>query len=239
MQKKVFCNWKMYLAPEDAQTLAAELVDRFGDETGIAVFPSFEVVSPIASVIQGTELLLGAQDCFWEDTGARGAYTGEVSPSNLKQIGCHYVLVGHSERRRMGETDAQIAKKMGAAMRAGLTPLLCVGESESEREAARAHEVVKEQIARGTEGLTETDYMIVYEPVWAIGTGKPATPDAAAEMCAFIKRTVGEWVVTLYGGSVDGNNVAQYTAHESIDGFLVGGASTKGETLFPLLSAIG
>ncbi len=225
----------MYLDAESAHALAAEVADQFGAQTGIAIFPSAEVLQSITHVLEGTEISLGAQTCGEQRSGA---HTGELSADNLKSVGCHYVLVGHSERRAMGETDVQINTKMKSALAAGLTPVLCVGETEKEHQAGQAHTVVKAQLEAATDGIEDTDYLVAYEPVWAIGTGTPATADDASQMCRFVKDTIGQWCVVLYGGSVDAKSVQQYVALDSVDGFLVGGASTTREKLFPIVESL-
>lgn len=224
----------MYLGVGETHTLISEIAAAYHDWTGLAVFPSLELTSSVAHATDGTDILLGAQDCFWERSGA---FTGGISPENLKAIGCHYVLIGHSERRAMGETDEIFRKKFAAALAAGLTPVLCVGETQQQRDAGEAHASVKHQLSIATNGITVHDYLVAYEPVWAIGTGRAATPDDAAEMCTYIKSIAGD-AMTLYGGSVDAGNIAGFAAQDTIDGFLVGSASTSTEKLFPLLDAL-
>jgi len=179
--------------------------------------------------------LLAAQDCFYEDSGA---YTGEISPLMLKNLGVKYVILGHSERRQMGETDEMINKKLQAAVHNGLVPILCVGETKEEREAGRKDEVLRRQISKSFENwklkIENFRLIIAYEPVWAIGTGLAENPDEAASMIEFIlneaKKIIknGE-IIMIYGGSVDANNIKSFLEKTNIFGALVGGASLKKE----------
>lgn len=225
----------MYLHDEDAIALASEITENYGASEGIAVFPSAEVLTSVFHVVDGSEVLLGAQDCHFE---SQGAHTGEISAVNLSELGCQYVLVGHSERRAAGETDMVVHKKMLAALAAGLTPVLCVGENKEQRSAGEAKEVTRAQIEAATVDVPSESYMVAYEPVWAIGTGDAATSTDAEAMCAFVKEVVGDWCAVLYGGSVSAENIQQYIDQQNIDGFLVGGASTSAAKLFPMLDLL-
>jgi triosephosphate isomerase len=232
-------NWKMNLTVSDAQAYARTLLPRLkvaGDRE-IALAPPFTALGAIAPLLKGGPILLAAQNLFWED---EGPYTGEISGPMLQEVGVTYVLVAHSERRRhLEETDRAASRKVAAALRCGLQPVLCVGEDEMERESGRAATVVQTQLARGLEGVAPgaaPRLQIAYEPVWAIGTGKAATPAQAAEMHALIRaelaRLLGEagpGVRILYGGSVTPANVDELMRTPGVDGALVGGASLKAD----------
>jgi len=230
-------NWKMNLTATDAQAYARTLLPRLkvaGDRE-IALAPPFTALGAIAPLLKGGPILLAAQNLFWEDAGA---YTGEISGPMLQDAGVTYVLVGHSERRRhLEETDRAASRKVAAALRCGLQPVLCVGEDEMERDSGKAATVVQTQLARGLEGLAQgaaSSLQIAYEPVWAIGTGKAATPAQAAEMHDLIRRELarlfgeaGAGIRILYGGSVTASNVDELMRTPAVDGALVGGASLK------------
>lgn len=232
-------NWKMNLTVSDAQAYARTLLPRLkvaGDRE-IALAPPFTALGAIAPLLKGGPILLAAQNLFWED---EGPYTGEISGPMLQEVGVTYVLVAHSERRRhLEETDRAASRKVAAALRCGLQPVLCVGEDEMERESGRAATVVQTQLARGLEGVAPgaaPRLQIAYEPVWAIGTGKAATPAQAAEMHRLIRgelaRLLGEAgsaVRILYGGSVTPANVDEMMSTPGVDGALVGGASLKAD----------
>lgn len=236
----IVANWKMYLSPKES----AELFEATAEKSGIVICPSFVVLERLAALAKKLGVHLGAQDCFWEN---RGAYTGEISPLDLKNLGCEYAIVGHSERRSyLQETDEMIGKKITAALVAGLIPILCVGENESERKAGRADSRVIEQLEKALAGLDKLskgqEIIIAYEPIWAIGTGQACLPEAAVEMHQLIKnqatKLMGvENVCALYGGSVDDKNVTNYLKHSEIDGVLVGGASAKKDIFASLLAA--
>jgi len=236
MKKLIIANWKMNpRTVEEAVTLAKE-----SDVAGLVVAPPFVFLAAVAAVL--TKSSLGAQDLSAEE---QGAHTGEVSGQELAALGVKYVIVGHSERRRLGETDDLIAKKVAAAFRSGLTPILCVGETAEERKSGRMELVVKQQVTKGLSEIEKATYSmrqenkissmslaIAYEPVWAIGTGTPDTPENMMKMTKFIKDTLvasTHSFVThiIYGGSVTAENAARYLMHEEIGGALVGGASLK------------
>lgn len=210
----------------------------------IVICPPFTALSRTAERLKGTNVGLGAQDCYWEESGA---FTGEVAPSMIKDAGCRYGIVGHSERRQFfGETDATINKKALALLAAGVTPIICVGELLAEREAGKTEAVVSAQI-RGCLKDFSADQMrasiIAYEPVWAIGTGKAATPEMAQEVHALIRKLLKELfndevagaVRILYGGSVKPDNVKALMSQADIDGALVGGASLKADSFSALV----
>ena len=211
----------------------------------IVVCPPFTALAAISKEIEDTKIELGAQDMYSE---TEGAFTGEISPLMLKDVGCRYVILGHSERRQLfKETDAMINKKVLAALKYNLVPILCVGETLEEREARRAFEVVKQQFENSLKVLKadEIDRVVIaYEPVWAIGTGRTATPEQAEQMHSYIRRllneqfgnAVGERVKILYGGSVKPDNTTQLMAKPNVDGALVGGASIKAESFIQIVT---
>jgi triosephosphate isomerase len=206
----------------------------------IVIAPVFTALKTIADRLEGTNIRIAAQDCSTESK--HGAQTGEVAADMLKDIGCTHVIIGHSERRQFyGETDESVNKKTKAALVAGLTAIVCVGEILSEREAGNAQTVVKKQLSGGLDGLTVSDMeriIIAYEPVWAIGTGVTATPEQAQEMHGFIRQTLAEMhteataqsVRILYGGSVKPENIKDLMNQTDIDGALVGGASLEADS---------
>ena len=230
-------NWKMYKTAAQAVALAQEIRAGARGEHGdvdVLVAPPFTALHAVAQALRGSEVALGAQNMHWE---SEGAFTGEVSPPMLRDAGCTHVILGHSERRQLfGETDDGVARKAQAAFSHGLTPLVCVGETLAERESGRTMEVVERQEERALRGLTSDQVarlVMAYEPVWAIGTGRNATPDQAQEVHAFIRRHVsgshGEPAAAtlriLYGGSVKPDNIGALMAQPDVDGALVGGAS--------------
>jgi len=208
-------------------------------EAAIVVIPPFTALVEAAKLLLNTPVRLGAQNLFWEN---QGAYTGEISAAMLADAGCRYVIVGHSERRgHFGETDAVVGKKILAALGAGLQPIVCVGETLEEREAGQTVRKIARQILACLEGLTAErfrDVIFAYEPIWAIGTGKTASPAQAEEIHAFIRKTLEEKVgneaascaIILYGGSVKPANSYSLFKEKDIDGFLVGGASLEAES---------
>jgi triosephosphate isomerase len=228
-------NWKMNLGLGEAADLARQVVEAGPglEPCSLVLIPPFTAISAVAGAIAGSDVGLGGQDLFWED---QGAYTGEVSGPMLKDAGCAYVLVGHSERRQLfGETDEAVDRKVRAALKAGLTPIMCVGEVLAERDAGRTLERIDGQLARGLSGLSKEDVgrvVVAYEPVWAIGTGRTASPAQAEEVHAHIRRRLREGYgneaaacAIIYGGSVKPANSYPLFKEKDIDGFLVGGAS--------------
>ena len=239
MRPLIIGNWKMHLTVSDSLAYARALLPRLAAAGGreIALAPPFTALSSVAPLLKGGPILLAAQNLFWED---EGPYTGEISGPMLQDVGVTYVLVAHSERRRhLEETDRAAARKVVAALRCGLKPVLCVGEDEPDRTAGLAMTVVRTQLARGLEGVAPGEagrLQIAYEPVWAIGTGKAATSAQAAEMHALIRkelvglfREAGSGVRILYGGSVTPANVDELMRTPGVDGALVGGASLKAD----------
>jgi triosephosphate isomerase len=240
-------NWKMNKTATEARDLVQKLIPLVSGATGrdIVLAPPFTALQTTAEAIKGTSIGLSAQNMHWED---KGAYTGEISAEMLLALGCKYVIIGHSERRQyFGETDESVNKKLRQALNKGLLPIICVGELLNEREAGKANEVIERQIAWALKGITASEMkkvVIAYEPVWAIGTGKTATPEQANEIHRFIRkkveiaygREVADALRIQYGGSVTPENVSALMAMPDIDGALVGGASLKPETFAALVN---
>ncbi len=231
-------NWKMHTTRSEAVALVDELLAQIAEvrDRDVLVAPPFTALVPVAERLRGSRVLLAGQNLHWED---RGAFTGEVSGPMLKDAGCTHVIIGHSERRQFfGDTDDAVARKAEAALRAGLIPIVCVGESLAEREAGATLTVVERQVRAGLARLEATALPLVvlaYEPVWAIGTGRVATPEQAEEVHAAIRHILAEIanpsvaaaVRILYGGSVKADNVDALMRQADVDGALVGGASLK------------
>ena len=237
-------NWKMHKTRAEAAELAQALVNQLGDgKHKYLVAPSFTCIETVSAITEGTNIRLGAQNCASEE---QGAHTGEVSVLQLKDLGVQTIILGHSERRHTyKEDDALINKKVKLALKHGFEVILCVGELLEEREAGKVEEVCETQTVKGLEGVSASDLgnvVIAYEPVWAIGTGKTATPQDAEAVHAFIRKVIarlygeaaGEKIVIQYGGSVKPDNTADLMAMENIDGALVGGASLKTDTFVPI-----
>ena len=234
-------NWKMNLDLNGAAALAEELVARLKDvkDVEVGVCPTYVQLTTVAGALKGSNIALGAQDCYFED---EGAFTGEISTAMLLDAGCGYVIAGHSERRHViGETDAMVNKKVLKAFAAGLKPILCVGEKIEEREAGETEAVVTRHVNEGLKGLPSEGaekIVVAYEPVWAIGTGKTATPEMANEVHVLIRRLLTERfgeataraIRIQYGGSVKPENAADLLNMPEIDGALVGGASLKADS---------
>ncbi len=238
-------NWKMHKTRGEAKELAAELVKEIGTvERSVMIAPPFTALSEVASVLKGSAIKLGAQNMAPEE---EGAHTGEVSVLMLKDCGVEVVILGHSERRHVyGESDELINAKVNLALRHNVEVILCIGETLEERDAGKVEEVVRSQLSRGLEGVDEEALKLItiaYEPVWAIGTGKTATPEDADALHTFVRkelerlysRTAAENMVIQYGGSVKPKNIDDIMAKENIDGALVGGASLKAETFLPIV----
>jgi triosephosphate isomerase len=229
-------NWKMNKTVAEARVLVSGLLPGLTSiqEVELVLCPPFTAILPLAALLEGTSIAVGAQNMHWEDSGA---YTGEIAPSMLVEF-CKYVIIGHSERRAyFGETDETVNKKIKAACNAGLVPILCVGETLSENESGITAEVVSRQVKKALEGIRGQDIaslVIAYEPVWAIGTGRAATAEGANAVIADMIRgaltklydvELAQQVRVLYGGSVKSNNAAEFFQQADIDGALVGGAS--------------
>jgi len=236
-----FCgNWKLFGTIADSVALATGVRDAVAGVSGaeVAVAPGFVALVPVIEKLRGGPVGVSAQNCHWEP---KGAFTGEVAPAQLADAGCKYVIVGHSERRQLfGETDASVAKKTRSVLAAGLAPIVCVGETLAQRDANQTLSVIATQLEAAVLELGEADLLrcvIAYEPVWAIGTGRNATPEQAVEVHRYIRSRLAEKLGSrakglriLYGGSVKPDNVAGLLAQEDIDGALVGGASLTVES---------
>tara|TARA_Y100000310_G_scaffold183350_1_gene183471 strand:+ start:262 stop:978 length:717 start_codon:yes stop_codon:yes gene_type:complete len=227
MAKLIAGNWKMNLSVNESIKLVEELKSQ-SFENDVAVIPPFTSLSSVSEILKKSDISLGAQNMHFEDSGA---FTGEISPLMLKDIGCKYVLVGHSERRQIfGETDDLVNKKLKTAIKHGLIPILCIGETLEQREAKQQEEIIEAQIINALNGLkvNKKNIVIAYEPVWAIGTGKTATPDQAQEIHSFIRALLSDTKIRiLYGGSVKPANASELLSQQDIDGALVGGAALK------------
>jgi triosephosphate isomerase len=229
-------NWKMNKTVREAVEFARSLKSELKDlsDRSCVICPPFTALSSVAQELNGSEIKLGAQNIFWESDGA---YTGEVSPKMLKETGSAYVIIGHSERRKiLGESDAMINKKTKKALAEGLLPIVCVGETLEEREKGITFDVIRHQIEKDFEGLKKEEAricIVAYEPVWAIGTGRNATPAQAEEVHAYIRKLLSDLfgkevaseIRIQYGGSVKPDNIDELMKQENIDGALVGGAS--------------
>ncbi|MBI4372442.1 MAG: triose-phosphate isomerase [Candidatus Omnitrophica bacterium] len=240
-------NWKMFKTiPEGINLVNTIKAGTYKiTDCDIVVCPPFTALAAISKEIEDTKIELGAQNMHFETDGA---FTGEISPLMLKDVGCRYVILGHSERRQhFKETDDTINKKVIAALKYSLVPILCVGETLEEREARKAFEVVKKQFDESLKNLKAEEIeriVIAYEPVWAIGTGRTATPEQAEQMHSYIRRllneqygeALGDRIKILYGGSVKPDNITQLMAKPNVDGALVGGASLKAEAFIQIVT---
>jgi len=250
MPRKSFVagNWKMNTTRAGAVQLAQDLVKRIGrqEKTDVAVCPPFVYLTAIAEVLAGSRIALGAQDMFHEDNGA---FTGEISGAMLKDVGCRYVILGHSERRHvLGESDELINRKVIKALADGLEAILCVGELLEERESGQTPDVVQRQVQIGLEGVGRQEVQrvtLAYEPVWAIGTGRNATPAQAQEVHAMIRGLLAERydaalsqrIRIQYGGSVKPSNARELLGQDDVDGALVGGASLQAADFAEIVQA--
>ena len=239
-------NWKMNKTVAEAVSLASEIKERVAgvENVKIIVCPVFTAVKSVADVLKGSNVKVGAQDMYWETSGA---YTGEVSGEMLLEAGAEYVIIGHSERRQyFGETNETVNKKLKKALSIGLKPIVCIGETLADREAGTTEAVVGKQVKEGFVGLTAEEMkgtIIAYEPVWAIGTGKTATAEQAEAVHAFVRNLVAQlWdketadaVIIQYGGSMKPENVASLLAQPDIDGGLIGGAALKADSFEKLV----
>jgi triosephosphate isomerase len=242
----IAANWKMNMDAASARELLRGVracAETLLDRVDVGVFPPFPYLHLAQEALSGTAIVTGAQDVFWE---AKGAFTGEVSAAMLKDY-CSAVIVGHSERRQyFDETDETVNRRTLAALEAGLKPIVCVGETESEREGGQTEAVLSRQVQGGLSGLpSSADLVIAYEPVWAIGTGKSADAPTAVAAISHIRRELAQLagsetaarIRIQYGGSVTPDNIATFLAEDEIDGALVGGASLKAESFCALLEA--
>jgi triosephosphate isomerase (TIM) len=248
----VAANWKMNLLQAEAavwcRSLRSDLGKLSGRKAEVLVFPSSPLLPVVAGELTGSEIAVGGQDLHPND---KGAHTGDVSGPQLADAGCTWALCGHSERRRdHGESDELVGQKAAAALRNGLTPLLCIGETRDERREGRTFEVLERQLRAALASLPAArpaPFALAYEPVWAIGTGETATPETAQEAHAFLRRLLGgllegtlaDGVSLLYGGSVTPDNAAGLIAQQDIDGFLVGGASLDPRNFLTIIRVSG
>ncbi len=250
MEKKplVIANWKMKLGLADSRDLAKAMVVKAGQGAELILCPSFTALAAVGQVIKGTSVRLGAQDCFWEPTGA---FTGEVSTAQLKELGAEFVIIGHSERRaNLNETDEMVHRKVEAAVAAGLVPIICVGETFEQRQQGIRDFVLVGQATRALEGLVLKDrqrVIIAYEPVWVIGSGQAVEPDDAGAAAEVIRQVlidlfspdlVNNYFSIIYGGSVERGNVGSFCRQKNIDGILVGGASLKSAEFLDLIKNV-
>jgi triosephosphate isomerase len=242
-------NWKMHKTVGESLALVRDLrglLSIVREKVEIAVAPPFTSLHPVAKALEDSNLKLAAQNCHWEP---QGAFTGEVSAGMCKEVGCAYVIIGHSERRQFfGETDETVNKRVKAVLREGLRPIICIGETLAEREANRTFEVVQRQLRGGLAGFTAEEahhFVLAYEPVWAIGTGRNATSAQAQEAHAHIReqlnglfgREVADGIRIQYGGSVKPENAAELLGQPDVDGALVGGASLKAADFAAIVKA--
>ncbi len=249
MRKPIIAgNWKLNKTPLEAIRLADEIKRELVDVSGvdIVVCPPFVDLSVVIEEFIDHDIAVGAQNVYWVDSGA---FTGEVSAPMLKELGAKYVIIGHSERRQyFGETNETVAKRIRAALTHGLTPIVCVGENLAEREGNKTFDVIKDHTEGSLAGLTPEEaqkLVVAYEPVWAIGTGKTATPEQAQEVHAFIRQLLGKLfgaaaaasIRLQYGGSVTPDNIAILIGQPDIDGALVGGASLKAPSFAAIVKA--
>lgn len=250
MRKNVIAgNWKMFNDISETQNLITKLISGLSGLTlkcEVVICPPYTSLSEAGNLIKNSVVKLGAQNMYFEENGA---FTGEVSASMLKSVGCEYVILGHSERRTIfGENDQLINKKILKALNSGLKPIFCIGETLSERENGITFEVIKRQVTEGLKNVSSIELsklVIAYEPVWAIGTGKTATPGQAQEVHAFIRNLIREIysvdeaqkIVIQYGGSVKPDNAVELLKQQDIDGALVGGACLKADSFIEIIRA--
>jgi len=241
-------NWKMHMTTAEAVELVEGILGRITDintdDVEILVAPPYTSLYAVSEILKSSPILLAGQNMHWEE---KGAFTGEISPLMLMDVGCSHVIIGHSERRQyFNETNETVNKKVRSAFSHGLVPIMCVGESLEQREAGQTYSIIEEELKNGLNGLTSEQVqtmILAYEPIWAIGTGKTASPEQAEEVHGFIrgwiKSLVGsktaEMVRILYGGSVKPENIEGLITMENIDGGLVGGASLKAESFSEII----
>jgi triosephosphate isomerase len=242
----IAANWKMHKLIAEAAVLVEALKSKPRARAEIVVAPPFTALSTVNGLLKGTDIRLAAQDVYWE---AQGAFTGEISPLMLKDAGCSHVIVGHSERRRLfGDDDAGVNRKIKSARAHGLNVIFCVGETLQQRESGKTRDVVLAQLDGGLEDVTDdtlAGVVIAYEPVWAIGTGRNATPEQASEVHGLIRGhvagrrgSVAETLRILYGGSVTSANSRSLLTQPDIDGALVGGASLDADTFYAIIDSL-
>ena len=237
-------NWKMNLLREEAAALARQIKESCeSDAVDVVVCPTYTALGVVQPLLTGSRIALGAQDLSWE---AQGAFTGEISAKMLVDTGCKYVIIGHSERRTLfGETDDHVKRKLAAALQAGLTPIVCIGETLAQRDGGQTFDVLARQLEGGLAGLNDAAKIVLaYEPVWAIGTGRNATPEQAQEAHAFIRGWLSKRfgaaagsIRVQYGGSVTAANASSLLQQPDVDGALVGGASLKADGFAAIVKA--
>lgn len=247
MRKPIIAgNWKMYKTIPEAKTLVSGVIKELSGFSAVEVVfcPPFTALSTVKQLVQGTPFGVGAQNLYWKE---QGAFTGEISPLMLKDIGCDYCIIGHSERRQyFGETDATVNQKVKAALAAGIKPIICVGETLSQREAGETNSLIKNQTGQALAGVAPeaiAEMVIAYEPIWAIGTGKSSTPKDANEVIGLIRKTVADQfgndvaqkLRIQYGGSVKPENIKEFMNEPEIDGALVGGASLEVDSFIKIV----
>jgi len=239
-------NWKMFKTAKEAAQMLLDLKEKVKgvEDREIVLCPTFTALESAVNAVKGSNIKIGAQNLFWEE---KGAFTGEIAPGMIKDLGCEYVIIGHSERRQyFGETDATVNKRIFAALKSGLKPIICVGETLAERESDKTFSVIETQIKGGLKDLTKeqmTTAVIAYEPVWAIGTGKTASKEQAQEVHAFIRKLLSDMfgkdtaaaTRILYGGSVKPDNMKDLMSQPDIDGGLVGGASLEADSFSKII----
>ena len=240
-------NWKMFKTCQEAEETAGKLVELVAGVSyaEILIAPPFTALSVVSDIIKDSNVSLGAQNLFWK---SEGAYTGEISSAMLVSAGCKYVIIGHSERRQhFGETDETVNKKINSAIQNGLIPILCIGESEKQRDANETFSVLDKQIKKGLEGFSPANLktlVLAYEPIWAIGTGKTATSDQTQEVHKFLRElleklfdsSLSDSIRILYGGSVKPDNIKELMGMPDIDGALVGGASLQADSFSKIVN---
>lgn len=244
-------NWKMNLSFAESLKLARAIQRRrkqIRDDCELVIFPSFTALDAVRRVFEGAKVFLGAQDMFWAD---RGNFTGEISPQQLRELGCTWILIGHSERREyLSETDDMVGRKVSAALRYGLTPVVCVGETSDQRAEERSELAVQSQIREAFRYVHPPfpgqRIIVAYEPLWTISPGRPCNPDDATAMAQIIRQALidqydadhlVENFTIVYGGSVDASNLSLYLAGHELEGALIGNASLNPDTFFPILDA--
>ncbi|MCY4158791.1 MAG: triose-phosphate isomerase [Bacteroidetes bacterium] len=241
-------NWKMNTDVSSSVELARGVIQEseHAGAVNVAVCPPAPLLSVVGEALAGSHVRLGAQNMYWVDSGA---FTGEISAQMLSSLGCHYVIVGHSERRQyFGETDVEVNKKVRQSVKAGLVPIICVGERLNQRKAGKEQEVVAAQVQHALEGMevrASDSFVIAYEPVWAIGTGETATPEQAQGMHKFIRTLVrqqfgnqiADGLHILYGGSMKPSNAEELLIQNDVDGGLIGGASLKADIFGQIIQA--
>jgi triosephosphate isomerase (TIM) len=246
-KKLIAANWKMYKTPDEARAFLQDFLPKAATHTRdeVVLCPPYVCIAAVVEGVKGTSVGVGGQNLYWEP---EGAFTGEVSAAMLRAAGCSHVILGHSERRQyFGETDDTVNRKLKAALDAGLSPIVCVGEVLEEREAGLTEDVLRRQCARAFRALSgerAAALVVAYEPVWAIGTGKTATPQMAADAHALIRaeaakafgKELADGLRILYGGSVKPENAKSLMSEEEIDGALVGGASLKPESFWAIVN---